>query len=1351
LKTPFELRRSLLVCVALCCVAQLAVAGQNVILVVTTPADDAGIATNCTPQSVPATGTDSACSLRDALAFASLGAAQSNSISFDSTIFSATNTIAANTITLTNGTLNIPSNTNMGGPTAGAGATQVNLVTVSGNNASTVFTVIPGATSVVLAGLNIVGGNAVQGGGINNAGTLMLSNSTVSGNSATSITSGVSTGGGGIFNSGTLTAQNSTVSGNSATAAGASSMGGGVDNSGYLTLINSTIAGNSVTAGGAGFGGGIFTTGATGSNLSLVHSTISGNAADGEGGGIFSNTAVGTEASAPKPHGQLQTEGSGGIGSGAFPGAHGRTGKGNSDPLWKSSTTSSSQSDIDSAASLEMDNGSDQDSLTLQTLGDSITFGAQSSACPAPYNSPAPLASSTCFAGLVAINRGLTLTDLAIPAAEAIDISATQIYGYTASIRNYGQFTSSALSIATLLVGVTDNGYVNNETKPYFNGTRSVTEWQMIHEDMTGFMLTPNKLAANSTSCTASSGWTASTFWTVGGMQTSTNGATITCPILGSSAYISVMAQVGNLSTISIAVDNGPAVRYPYALSAPSFLLGNTNAGELFRIPNLLSNNPSIPAISAPHTITITANVSGSSPVFLNWIDGNGNEQSDGAGPVVFALSPYLSEAETDANGRLPNFRRMLAAEASDLKSDGLNEVVGDLSIPCTAIPITNPPVSLCDTFDGTHPTDAGHAIIAAYVEQLFNNNVDVANSVVSGNTATLGPDTNDIYNDNGGNQISVAGIGLSPLGNFGGSTETMLPLPGSAAICSGTAANTEGLLTDQRGFSRTTSYNGQTCVDSGAVQTNYGLIFSAEPPSTVDAETAITPAPVVGLTESGSAASTATNSVSVTDSAGLILPGTTSVNLSSGFATFNNVVIPSAIANDILQASLALTPSLNLTAQSSQFQVVPVPVVTLWPTSESFGAVGMGTTSGTQTVTMTNTGTAALSISSIAITGASASSFVFGNTCGTSLAVGANCIVHGHFAPTVAGALTASIVITDNAGNSPQSIALSGAGVATAAASLSATSLSFGSVNVGNASGSQTVTLTNTGDLALSIASIGVTGTNASSFVFANGCGTSLAAGTSCTIHGHFGPMTSGALTAAITITDNAVGSTQSIALSGTGVDAATVSLSATNLSFGSVNVGGSSGSQTVTLTNTGDLALSIASIGVTGTNASSFVFANGCGTSLAAGTSCTIHGHFGPMTSGALTAAITITDNAVGSTQSIALSGTGVDAATVSLSATNLSFGSVNVGGSSGSQTVTLKNTGDLALSIASIGVTGTNASSFVFANGCGTSLAAGANCTIHGHFAPVAVGSQTATIMVVDNASNSPQSISLSGTGQ
>jgi len=103
------------------------------------------------------------------------------------------------------------------------------------------------------------------------------------------------------------------------------------------------------------------------------------------------------------------------------------------------------------------------------------------------------------------------------------------------------------------------------------------------------------------------------------------------------------------------------------------------------------------------------------------------------------------------------------------------------------------------------------------------------------------------------------------------------------------------------------------------------------------------------------------------------------------------------------------------------------------------------------------------------------------------------------------------------------------------------------------------------------------------------------------------------------------------------------------------------------------------------------------------------------------------------------------------VSLSASAIPYGSLTVNTPSDSQSVTLTNTGTAPLLITSIAVSGTNSSEFDFANNCPTNLAAGASCTIHGHFAPTTTGPMTAAVTVTSTAPGSPESFKLSGTGQ
>ena len=359
------------------------------------------------------------------------------------------------------------------------------------------------------------------------------------------------------------------------------------------------------------------------------------------------------------------------------------------------------------------------------------------------------------------------------------------------------------------------------------------------------------------------------------------------------------------------------------------------------------------------------------------------------------------------------------------------------------------------------------------------------------------------------------------------------------------------------------------------------------------------------------------------TDEVGILsgYSATTGYDLTTGLGTFNVTNLVNAWSSASTAGKISLSAA-----------------------SLAYGLQEEGSSSQSQSVTVTNTGTTAVTFTSIAVTGTNASSFAIGNNCGTSLAAGASCSVHGHFAPTAATAMTAAITLKDNAAGSPQSIGLTGTGVAIPTLSFSAKSLAFGRQEVGHSSLSQSVTVTNTGKTAVTSISIKVTGTNAASFAFGYSCGTSLAAGASCTIHGHFGPTAASAMTAAITLTDSASGSPQSIALSGTGVSTPSLSLSATSLAYGFQKIGTASASQTVTVTNTGGATVTFTGIAVTGTNASAFGFANTCGSSLAVGASCTIHGHFAPATSTAMTAAITITDSASGSPQTVALTGTGM-----------------------------------------------------------------------------------------------------------
>jgi Abnormal spindle-like microcephaly-assoc'd, ASPM-SPD-2-Hydin len=207
-------------------------------------------------------------------------------------------------------------------------------------------------------------------------------------------------------------------------------------------------------------------------------------------------------------------------------------------------------------------------------------------------------------------------------------------------------------------------------------------------------------------------------------------------------------------------------------------------------------------------------------------------------------------------------------------------------------------------------------------------------------------------------------------------------------------------------------------------------------------------------------------------------------------------------------------------------------PAVSLSPTSLSFGATVVGQSAPVQTVTVTNSGGSALSIASVI---PSTSEFsVTANTC-SSVAAGANCSFGVVFAPTAAGARSATVVISHNASGGQSTLAVSGTATQTAV-SLSTSALDFGSLFVGQNSLAKVVTLLNAGSSPLAIS--GVSGDNAHFSIAANSCeaGVAIAAGASCELQLVFNPRAVAPLSAIVAISHNGAGGQSAVSLSGQG-----------------------------------------------------------------------------------------------------------------------------------------------------------------------------------------------------------------------
>jgi hypothetical protein len=452
------------------------------------------------------------------------------------------------------------------------------------------------------------------------------------------------------------------------------------------------------------------------------------------------------------------------------------------------------------------------------------------------------------------------------------------------------------------------------------------------------------------------------------------------------------------------------------------------------------------------------------------------------------------------------------------------------------------------------------------------------------------------------------------------------------------------------------------------------------------------------------------------------------------------------------------------------QESAAPQPSVYFNIGSVIFPAQPIGTQNAPQPVAVRNGGEAALTISSLQITGPNSQDFSLigpGACKGQTIATGGQCSFEVGFVPTTAGPEEAVVSFTDNAPGNPQVLELIGAGQS-AFALLSTTSINFGTQPENTTSLSLPITITNTGNQALALQSPVESGPDVAQF-FLEGkditCGTTLAAGASCSIGVVFSPKAIGSFHAQITITDNSGGvinAMQAVSLTGTATSVAPVaSVTPATLAFGDIVVGTSSGAQQVNISSAGSAALSITGIAITGANAADFAFvssgANQCPTSgslLAIGASCAAGVRFAPPagdSAGAKSAVLSIADNVTGSPQTVTLSGMATVPPTIQISPASLTFAPQSVGIPSPAQALTLLNGSGGPLSINGISITGANAADFSQTSNCPPSLGAAASCTVNVVFSPAlrASANRTASVSIADNAAGSPQTAPLTGS--
>ncbi len=315
----------------------------------------------------------------------------------------------------------------------------------------------------------------------------------------------------------------------------------------------------------------------------------------------------------------------------------------------------------------------------------------------------------------------------------------------------------------------------------------------------------------------------------------------------------------------------------------------------------------------------------------------------------------------------------------------------------------------------------------------------------------------------------------------------------------------------------------------------------------------------------------------------------------------------------------------------------------------------------------------------------------------------------------------------------------------------LSTTVLDFGSETINVPSAPLPVTITNSNTTSLTLGNATISGSGVSVFaISSDGCSNvTLEPGVSCTLSVTFTPDSTGTASASLEINTNPAELPHQVYLTGVGAEAtSSLSVSPSSMQFPSTAVRTASAPMTEQVTNIGTTPIQLE----IDERSSGFTFTNKCPSSLGPGMQCDIDVTFRPTQATSYIGYLDIlyVGFPTGTPHpSISLKGTGVDAPGANLCPMNVTFGTQTVGTTSPPQAVTVNNSGTSDLTVSGISTSG----DFAQTNTCGklpATLPSGLGCTVSVTFTPTAAGTRTGTLTVTDNATGSPQTAQLTGTG-
>ena len=435
-------------------------------------------------------------------------------------------------------------------------------------------------------------------------------------------------------------------------------------------------------------------------------------------------------------------------------------------------------------------------------------------------------------------------------------------------------------------------------------------------------------------------------------------------------------------------------------------------------------------------------------------------------------------------------------------------------------------------------------------------------------------------------------------------------------------------------------------------------------------------------------------------------------------------------------------------------------PVLSITPVSPfDFGNTPVGELSTAQIFTVENTGPADLLIDTLSLVGDNPTEFAIVEDNCTQVVVPSNvtCTFTAVFAPSQAGALTATVVIPSNDPNTPVTLqVLTGTGDVSEISVAPVSPFDFGTVPVFEESVAQTLTITNNGDAPLNIGTLSFVGLNPDMFFLSlDECtNVSVAPAGTCEVDVVFFPLEDVSYTAQLSIPSNDPTTPVFLyTVTGAGLVPG-ITATPSSLGFGNQDVNTVSEALTVTVSNAGDADLTIASTNIVGTNPNLFsIVQDGCGFQvLTPGDSCQMDLVFQPDEAGTANANLVFfNDDPSQPFLSVLLTGTGVIPGIPQLqfSPTVLDFDNIKTGQQE-IQNVVLTNVGTGNLSISNISIGGVNPDVFSQSSGCvGEFLGEGESCQVSVSFLTSDRGNFNGLLLITSNASAQSDFVVLIGS--